>query len=159
MERLAVYNASHIAYASGDHVELQANQYGYLIVELDGPVSISGIATAAPGIPSNATYETNTTGATDITDTSTFAMFPARGGGTHHYITSLVVTNASASVDTVVYVKDGSTIIFAAMAKAGSGFVWDPAPYFYQAGANAAINIVCRTTGAAIQATAIGYWA
>ena len=143
--RIAVYNSVPVIYQDGEEVSLHTDQKGVL-------------STAnSEAIPLGATYETFTTGASDITDTSSHAVFAAKGAGTHHYITSVLVTNAG-TVDTVVYIEDGSTIVFAGFAKAGNGFVWNPSPYFYQAGANAAINVVCRTNGAAIQVNAIAYW-
>ena len=123
-----------------------------------GPVA-GGPLPAVPGsgIPQGATFESSTTGSSDITDTGLYAVFAARGANTHHYITSIVVTNSS-TTDTVVYIEDGSTIIWAANAKGGGGFVWSPPPYFYQSTANAAINVVCRTGSAAVQVNGLGYW-
>jgi hypothetical protein len=115
------------------------------------------VTLANNGLPVGATYETFTTGATDIADTSSYTVFAAKGAGTHHFITSLTGTNSS-TTDTVLYVEDGSTIVAAINCKAGAGFVWNPMPYFYQPTSNAGINVICRTSGAAIQVNGVGYW-
>lgn len=128
-------------------------------VETDLQTDINSNLRVAPIlVPAGATEESFTTGATDITDTASHVVFAAKGAGTHHYITSITVTNSSTGTDTVVYIEDGSTPIFSANAKAGSGFVFNPAPYLLQPTSNAGINIVCRTSSATIQANIIGFW-
>jgi hypothetical protein len=124
---------------------------------ISGTVNTASANAPSSPLPSGVNYETFTTGASDITDTGTYTVFSAKGSGTHHYITSIVGTNSS-TTDTVLYVEDGSTIIATINCKSGGGFVFNPAPYLLQATANAAINIVARTTGSALQITAIGYW-
>jgi len=144
MKVQATYNASGITIPDGTNVELQVDGGGNLKV-------------TQPAIPGGSTYESFTTGSSDITDNSAHQVFAAPGTGKHHYITSITVTNNS-TTDTVVYIKDGSTIIFSALAKAGAGFTLEPKPYLYQPTVNAVLNIQCATSGAAIQANIIGFY-
>ena len=145
MKLTAVAFANQPFYTDGNEVDVTTDDRGNLYTR------------TFETIPTGATYENGTTGAVDLTTTTPFQMFAAQGAGTHHYLTSILMTN-SGTTDSVVYIEDGSTIIQSANVKAGSGYVWVPTPYFYQPTANQAINIVCRTSGAAIQANAVGFW-
>jgi hypothetical protein len=95
----------------------------------------------------------------DIENTIPVQLIAAQGAGIKIYITSITVTNNSASVNTVVKFRDGSggTVKFRNnAAKDGGGFsVQLPTPIVFSA--NTAVFVECETTGANVQVSISGY--
>lgn len=95
-----------------------------------------------------------------ITNTTDVAIKAAAGAGVRNYLTSISVTNASATIATEVVIKDGATIIW-------RGFVGTQAllnsavnvtfPTPLKSTANTALNVACITTGAAVYVNAQGH--
>lgn len=92
----------------------------------------------------------------NMTGTADTACIAAPGAGVRLYITSITVTNTSAT-PTLVAVKDGSTIIDYIMAGATTGYNDKQYPTPLKLTANAALNFANVTTGAAVFATAQGF--
>jgi hypothetical protein len=93
-----------------------------------------------------------------IVNTADNALAAAAGAGLRNYLTSIQIKNSHASVATEVVIKDGSTVIwrenFPANMSLGEGIVF-PSPL--KSSANAALNVACVTTGAAVYVNAQGY--
>jgi hypothetical protein len=96
-----------------------------------------------------------TTGASPLTDTTSTPIIAAGGSGVRRTITSIVITNGHATVDTRVQILDGSTVKFEMFAKAAGGgcainhrLVGSP---------NAAWNAKCVTTGSSVDVNLSGY--
>lgn len=92
-----------------------------------------------------------------ITDTSDDAIQAAGGAGVRHYMTSLTVINAHATVSTEVVIKDGSTVIHRGYAAAGGGGYAITFPTPLRGSAATALNVANITTGAAVHVSASGY--
>jgi hypothetical protein len=92
-----------------------------------------------------------------ITDTSDVTLASAPGAKKHNYITSLQVMNKSASVDTEVVIKSGSTILHRFFAGAGgNGYVINFARPLVAA-VNTALTAACITTSSATYVNAQGF--
>lgn len=74
-----------------------------------------------------------------------------------HYITSLTVVNAHATVATEVVIKDGSTVIHRGYAAAAGGGYTITFPTPLRGTANTALNAACITTGSATHVSASGF--
>ncbi len=93
-----------------------------------------------------------------IVDTVDVVLAAAPGVNKANYLTSIQISNAHASVDTEVVIKDGSTVIWRRMFKAlsvGAADIVFERPLF--ASNNAALNAACVTTGTATYINAQGY--
>ena len=93
------------------------------------------------------------------TGTSDTAVIAAPGAGVRIYVTTLIVTNAHATVGTKVQIKSGTTttdmpVIYAA---AGGGGAALTLPSALRLGANEALQFANATTGADVDVSAIGY--
>jgi hypothetical protein len=92
-----------------------------------------------------------------VTDTSDVTLAAAPGANKCNYITSLQVINKSASVDTEVVVKSGSTVLFRGFAGAGgNGFIANFSRPLVSAG-NTAMTAACITTSSATLINAQGF--
>lgn len=133
-------NATQTAVATGDTCNLTSDLNGKLIVL---PYSI----------PQNL-ISGQTAGITGTSDTEVIA---AGASGVRNYVTTIVVTNAHATVSTVVNIKDGSTTKLSGFAKAdGGGFTVNLASPI-QGTAATAINAACVTTGSNVLVFCSGY--
>jgi hypothetical protein len=98
--------------------------------------------------------------ATGITNTAVTSLIPAPGAGLRNYVTNLLVTNAHATVSTVVVIGDGTvgtSMHHGYAVAAGGGFsVTFPTP-LRQPTTNTALSVFCVTTGSAIYVSAGGY--
>lgn len=97
------------------------------------------------------------TTASGIVNTSDRQIIAAQGGSLRIYVTSLLVTNAHASVGTVVNIKDGSTVIHRGYAAANGGGFSMTFPVALKLTANSALNAACVTTGSSVEVSAAGY--
>jgi hypothetical protein len=100
-----------------------------------------------------------TKGSANSTGTGDTSVIAAPGAGLRLYITSLVITNAHATVGTKVQLKSGATTtgyprFYAAAAGGGWGGTL-PAPL--RLGVNEALQFANVTTGADVDVSAIGY--
>lgn len=95
-----------------------------------------------------------------ITNTTDVVLRAAGGAGVRNYLTSLQVTNESATATEVV-IKDGAAVIWRDVfdgdgPKAGSVIRFDPP---LRGSANTALNVACITTGTKTYVNAQGYFA
>jgi hypothetical protein len=135
-------SATLAAVATGDTVDCIADLNGKLVV-------------APYALP-----ETLVTGCTAaITGTSDTAVIASAGTGVRNYVTSVLVTNSHATVNTVVEIKDGSTVIWRGYAQClGGGFACTfPVPL--RGTAATAINAANITTGSNTYVSVSGYQA
>jgi hypothetical protein len=108
-------------------------------------------------IPGTATRLQFTTGATDITDATSHAIFAAPAGGLRNYMYYLWISNTS-STGTRVWILDGSTKVMSLGIGPNYGGGSIPLPIAYQQPAlAAALNIQAETAGAALQVNAFGW--
>lgn len=95
--------------------------------------------------------------ASGIVDTNNRQIIAAQATGVRSYITSILVTNASSSVGTVVNIKDGSTTVYSGYAAAnGGGFSAQLSPPLRLSAATA-VNAACVTTAANVWVSLVGY--
>jgi len=106
-----------------------------------------------------ATHDLQSNGTTNYTTNSASDVIAAAGSGVRIAVTSILVTNAHATVSTKVTIRDGTTarIVGYALA-AGGGFSLSAGgrPLFITA-ANAAVTAICGTTGADVDVSISGY--
>lgn len=92
-------------------------------------------------VQSNSTLSSAVSGVTAaITGTTDTSVIAAQGSGVRTYITSIVITNSHATTDTLVEIKDGTTVVFRAFAKAAGGGVAIAFPTPLRGTANTAWN-------------------
>lgn len=108
--------------------------------------------------PENLLTGTITTAMTGTTDTAVSGM-GAQGGSLRNYVTSVIISNAHATVGTDVVLKDGSggTVLgtFPAAAVYGGVAITLPSPL--KTTANTALYAANITTGASTKVTCYGY--
>lgn len=129
------------AVQSGDVVRAQADVFGKQVVIL------------------GALHEEQLNGLTNYTTNSGADLIAAQGAGIKIAVTSVLVTNAHATVGTKVSIRDGTTArITGYAAPAGGGFALNAGgrPLFITA-ANAALTAICGTTGADVDVSVSGY--
>lgn len=101
-----------------------------------------------------------TTGVSPATGTADTPMKAAAGAGIKNYLTACQVQNTHATVGTIFYVKDGTTIIHTIYLPPNMAApVPLDLPTPLQSAANAALNFACATTGANVHVNAQGYFA
>ena len=122
---------------------------------IDALTSLLGKALVLPyALPS--AEQKGTANSTGTGDTSVIA---APGAGLRLYITTLIITNAHATVGTKVQIKSGTTStgyprVYAAEAGGGASIHF-PKPL--RLAANEALQFACVTTGADVDVSAVGY--
>jgi hypothetical protein len=94
--------------------------------------------------------------ATDLATTTNTQVIAAQGAGVRVYLYSIIVTNNSASVATIVKVNDGSTARarFNAAIASGASANFNLAPLV--GSENTAWNVQAETNASSIQATFVG---
>lgn len=100
-----------------------------------------------------------TDGTANSTGTSNTSVIAAPGAGIRLYITTLVVTNAHATVGTKVSIKDGTTTRLTVYAAANGGGAAIKLPTPLRLTANTALQFANGTTGADVDVSAVGYTA
>lgn len=121
------------------------------------PISInSGTAIVQYALPAN-----SISGApAALTNTAITTLIAAPGAGLRNFLTQLLVTNAHATVSTVVVIGDGSvgtTMTQGYAVAAGGGFsVSFPQP-LRQSTSNTALSCFCVTTGSSVYISASGF--
>lgn len=129
------------AVASGDATRLQADTLGKLVM-LQG-----------------ATHDMIASGTANYTTGSAADVIAAAGAGVRIAVTSVIVTNAHATVSTKVSIRDGTTAKITAYAlAAGGGFTLSAGgrPLFIST-ANTAVTAICGTSGADVDVSISGY--
>jgi len=105
------------------------------------------------------THDQQVNGTTNYTNTTAADVIAAAGAGVRIAVTSILVTNASASVSTKVSIRDGTTAKITGYAAAvGGGFTLSAGgrPLFITT-ANTAVTAVCGTTAADVDVSISGY--
>lgn len=106
-----------------------------------------------------ATHDRQANGTANFTTTTAADIIAAAGAGVRIAVTSILVTNAHATVSTKVTIRDGTTakIVGYALA-AGGGFILSAGgrPLFITT-ANTAVTAICGTTGADVDVSISGY--
>lgn len=106
-----------------------------------------------------ALHEEQSNGVANFTNTTAADVIAAAGSGVKIAVTSILVTNAHATVGTKVSIRDGTTAkITGYAAAAGGGFAHNSGgrPLFIGT-ANTAITAICGTTGADVDVSISGY--
>ena len=93
-----------------------------------------------------------------IVNTSDVVLAAAAGAGLRRYITSMTLSNANATATEVV-LKDGSTVIWRGQLPANAPMSEIVFSNPLKTSANAALNVACITTAAAVYVNAQGYTA
>ena len=105
------------------------------------------------------THDMQSNGTANFTTTTGADIIAAAGAGVRIAVTSILVTNAHATVNTKVTIRDGTTARIVGYAAAvGGGFTLSAGgrPLFITA-ANAAVTAICGTTGADVDVSISGY--
>lgn len=106
-----------------------------------------------------ATHDRQANGTANFTNTTAADIIAAAGAGVRIAVTSILVTNAHATVSTKVTIRDGTTakIVGYALA-AGGGFNLSAGgrPLFITT-ANTAVTAICGTTGSDVDVSISGY--
>ena len=105
------------------------------------------------------THDMQANGTTNYTTNTGADVIAAAGVGVRIAVTSVLVTNAHATVSTKVSIRDGTTVKIVGYAPAlGGGFSLNAGgrPLFITT-ANAAANAICTTTGADVDVSISGY--
>lgn len=135
--------AAYTSVATGDTADLITTLQGVLVVRQNQIPELEWSYAAASG---------------GIINTTDVVLAAAAGAGLRRYLTTLTLSNNSATATEVV-VKDGATVIARFMLGANAPTVnirfADP----IKTSANAALNIACITAAAAVYANAQGYTA
>lgn len=92
-----------------------------------------------------------------ITGTSNTSVIAAQGAGVRIYVTQLLVTNAHNTVNTVVEIKDNTTVIYRGFAAKGGGGFSLTFPVPLRLAANVALQAANITTGSETYVSASGY--
>lgn len=95
--------------------------------------------------------------ASGIGNTVDRQLFASQGAGVRTYITSILVTNAHATVGTMVHIKAGSTIIHSGYAAAAGGGFSLTLPVPLRCSTATALNAACVTSGADVWVSVAGY--
>lgn len=116
------------------------------------------LATDSPGIIATGDMVSGVTAA--MTGTSSTSLLAAPGASLRNYVTTLVVSNSHATVNTDVLIQDGSggttLMVIPAAALYGGSTITLPTP-LRQPTANTALFCANVTTGASTRVTAVGY--
>lgn len=96
--------------------------------------------------------------ATAVVDTTSTPVIGASGTtGIRNYVTSLTITNAHATVGTLVKLLDGATLLWQGYAAPGGGGMTVNFPTPLKGSGNTAINAQAVITGASLMVSASGY--
>ena len=135
--------AAYTTVATGDTADLVCTTQGVLVTRGNAIPELQwSYASAAGGI----------TGTTDV------ALAAAAGAGLRRYLTSLTLSNNSAT-PTEVVIKDGATVIWRDLVRGNSGTLTVAFGDPLKTSANAALNVACISAGAAVYANAQGFTA
>jgi hypothetical protein len=104
----------------------------------------------------NCAWKYATPSGSPIANTSDVAL-AAASTGKCHYLCSIQVFNADADTDTVVVVKDGSTVIWTGYVEKVSGKIAAAFPLPIKGTSGTALNFACITTGTTTYVSAQGY--
>jgi hypothetical protein len=96
-------------------------------------------------------------GRINLTNTTSTAVIAAGAAGVRNYVTTLVITNHSTTVNTKVSILDGATALATFSCFANGGGVALTLPVPLRGTAATAINAQCVTTGADVEVVCIGY--
>jgi len=133
------------------------NTLGQKTMAASTPVVLASNQSTIPTYPFPTTMVSGATGA--ITNTSATTIIAAQAGAVT-YVTQILVTNAHATVGTVVRIIDGATtnVLYTGYAApAGGGFsISFPTP-LRMPSSNSALQIICVTTGSEVYASACGF--
>ena len=121
-----------------------------------GGVNQYGDVATKPYAAERADYWAACTGS-DITDTTSTAIYASGATGVRHYITSISISNMHATQATRVDILDGSTLIDMCSAAAGGGGCTKAFPIPLRGTAATALNCKPATTGATIRCCAQGF--
>lgn len=167
-----------VAAASGKGVPIQG-EAAHDAATTGNPVLIGGEARTTDGTPvtsgdaarlmldtlgkvvvlQGSTHDQQVNGTANFTTTTGADVIAAAGAGVKIAVTSVIVTNAHATVSTKVSIRDGTTAKIAAYAvAAGGGFTLSAGgrPLFITT-ANTAVTAICATTGSDIDVSISGY--
>lgn len=135
-------NTLGFAATSGQAVDLITQANGYLIVRPDSIPDFEWAYAAVAG---------------GIINTADVAVKAAAGAGIRNFMKSFQVQNTNA-VATEFVIKDGATVIWRGLLPANMAYARDvPLVTPLRSSANAAFNVACITTGAAVYFNAQGY--
>lgn len=138
-----IYNATRPVAADGNGLPFQIDTEGKLItLPYARPADMVSGVTAA------------------LTDTTSTQVLAAPASGLRNYITSILVTNSHATVDTFVTIRDGNggTIIWEGFAlHLGGGFAIPFPTPVRQPTTATRIDVKCETSGANVIASVCGY--
>jgi hypothetical protein len=96
--------------------------------------------------------------ATAVVDTTSTPVIGASGtAAIRNYVTSLTITNAHATVGTLVKLLDGAALLWQGYAAPGGGGMTVTFPTPLKGSGNTAINAQAVTTGASLMVSASGY--
>jgi hypothetical protein len=151
-------NVAHGDADSGNPVKFGARSRSTDIAAVDDRVDLIADLSGKLIVNPYAIPENSLAGATAaITGTSDTAVIAAQGPSVRIYVTQLLVTNAHATVGTVVEIKDGSTVIHRGFAAPGGGGFSLTFPKPLRLTANAPLNAANLTTGANTYVSASGF--
>jgi hypothetical protein len=135
--------AAYTTVATGDTADLVCTTQGVLITRGNAIPELQWASTAASG---------------GIVNTTDVALAAAAGAGLRRYLSSVTLSNNSAT-GTEVVIKDGATVIWRDFIRGNSGPVSIAFRDPLKSSANAALNVACITTGAAVYCNAQGFTA
>ncbi len=95
-------------------------------------------------------------GRNTATDTADKEVIAAQGAGVRIYVTTLVISNSSAT-DSEVDIKDGTTVKMTIPAPAHGGAVMDMGEAPLKLSANTALNFAATTGVTTMKVSALGY--
>lgn len=95
-------------------------------------------------------------GRNSSTDTSNKELIAAQGAGVRIYVTTLVISNSSAS-NTEVDIKDGTTILMTVPAPSTGGAIIDMGESPLKLSANTALNYASVAGVTTMKVSAVGY--
>lgn len=119
------------------------------VMDLEGSTAVQPY-----GLPDN-----SVSGATAaMSATADVQLLAAAGAGLFNHITTIVISNAHATVGTEVVIKEGATVLMTIPAAAvfGGAVITLPKP-LRQPTANTVVNVANLTTGSATKASAVGF--
>lgn len=153
--------AAHDAAITGNPVRagLRARTSDFTPVANDDTTDVTSDTLGKQIVLQGATHEQQVNGTTNYTNTTAADVIAAQGAGIRIVVTSILVTNAHATVGTKVEIRDGTTVkIIGYAAAVGGGFALNGGgrPLFIGT-ANTAITARDVTTGSDVDVSISGY--
>lgn len=136
-------SAAYATVATGDQADLISTLQGVLVTRPWQIPELEWSYAAAAG---------------GIVNTTDVVLAAAAGAGLRRYLSAIQLSNASA-VATEVVVKDGATVIWRGNLPANAPLTQVEFPNPLRSSANAALNVACITTAAAVYVNAQGFTA